>query len=302
MDLDKWLEQVRRSEYLPEKDMKKLCRIAIEILIDEPNVVKVNAPVTICGDIHGQFHDLLELFKTGGEVPDTSYIFMGDFVDRGHNSLETLTLLLLLKVRWPAHMTLLRGNHETRTVTTIYGFFDECNRKYGNSSVWRACTEVFDCMSISALVGNSILCVHGGLSPNIQVIDQILTIQRKQEIPNAGDFCDLVWSDPAEDIDCWTVSPRGAGWLFGESATEHFLHHNKLSLVARAHQLVHQGYKYHFSNQGVVTVWSAPNYCYRCGNAASILTVGEDDSRTFSTFEETNPQHASDAQAPVYFM
>ena len=234
--------------------------------------MRVNAPVTICGDIHGQFHDLLQLFDTGGSVPQTSYIFMGDFVDRGHNSLETLTLLLLYKARYPAHMTLLRGNHETRQVTTIYGFWDECRRKYGNSNVWRHCTEVFDCLAIAALVDNKTLCVHGGLSPGIQVVDQILTISRKQEIPNEGEFCDLVWSDPTDDIDCWTGSPRGAGWLFGATVAKKFLHANNLGLLARAHQLVQQGYKFQFDEQ-VVTVWSAPNYCYRCGNEASILNI-----------------------------
>eukprot|EP01064_Diplonema_japonicum_P025455 TRINITY_DN36887_c0_g1_i1.p1 TRINITY_DN36887_c0_g1~~TRINITY_DN36887_c0_g1_i1.p1 ORF type:complete len:303 (+),score=47.49 TRINITY_DN36887_c0_g1_i1:42-950(+) len=302
MDLDKWIEQIKRCEYLCENDMKQLCRYVMEILIEEPNVVRVNPPVTICGDIHGQFHDLLELFKAGGDVPSTSYIFMGDFVDRGHNSLETLTLLLLLKARYPAHMTLLRGNHETRQVTTIYGFWDECNRKYGNSAIWRCCTDVFDCMAICALVDNSVLCVHGGLSPSIQVLDQILTISRKQEIPNEGEFCDLVWSDPTEDIEYWSVSPRGAGWLFGATATMQFLHNNNLDLIARAHQLVQHGYKYHFENNGVVTVWSAPNYCYRCGNAASILAINEDMSRDFKEFKETTPQYEPNAQSPVYFM
>eukprot|EP01059_Diplonema_ambulator_P003937 TRINITY_DN1363_c0_g1_i1.p1 TRINITY_DN1363_c0_g1~~TRINITY_DN1363_c0_g1_i1.p1 ORF type:complete len:329 (+),score=94.19 TRINITY_DN1363_c0_g1_i1:45-989(+) len=314
MDLDKWIEQLTTSDnhkppkYLSENDMKTLCRYVMEILIEEPNVVKIKSPVTICGDIHGQFHDLLELFKTGGYVPETSYIFMGDFVDRGHNSLETLTLLLLLKARYPAHITLLRGNHETRQVTAIYGFWDECNRKYGNSAVWRCCTDVFDCMAICALVDNKILCVHGGLSPNIQVIDQILTISRKQEIPNEGEFCDLVWSDPTEDIDSWSVSPRGAGWLFGSTAASQFLYNNKLDLIARAHQLVQNGYKYHFETDDslgvVVTVWSAPNYCYRCGNAASMLTIGEEspDSRVFKEFKETTPQFAPSAQSPVYFM
>ena len=275
MDLDKWIEQIQRCEYLCEDDMKKLCRFVIEILIEESNTVRVQSPVTICGDIHGQFHDLLQLFETGGEVPTTSYIFMGDFVDRGHNSLETLTLLLLLKSRWPKHMTLLRGNHETRQVTTVYGFWDECIRKYGNPSVWRCCTEVFDCMTVSALVDNKTLCVHGGLSPHIQVIDQILTISRKQEIPNEGEFCDIVWSDPTDEVEFWSVSPRGAGWLFGALATKRFLHTNNLDLVSRAHQLVQQGHKYQF-DESVVTVWSAPNYCYRCGNEATILTIHED--------------------------
>ena len=250
----------------------------------------------MCGDIHGQFFDLLKLFETGGQVDDgAKYIFLGDFVDRGHNSIEVLTLLLLLKARWPDRMTLLRGNHESRQVTTIYGFWDECHKKYGGTEVWRCCTEVFDCLSIAAIVDGKVFCVHGGLSPAIRSIDQIRSLHRKTEIPHEGAFSDLVWSDPDEQVDDWSRSPRGAGWLFGARITKSFNHNNKLDLICRAHQLVQRGYKYHFkvyksssfdlsykkkkktNSQGkyIVTVWSAPNYCYRCGNLASILRLNE---------------------------
>ena len=112
--------------------------------MEESNVQPVCSPVTVCGDIHGQFHDLLKLLETGGDVPDTNYIFMGDFVDRGYNSLESFTLLLLLKARWPQCVTLLRGNHESRQITQVYGFYDECQRKYGNTNPWRSRTELLD--------------------------------------------------------------------------------------------------------------------------------------------------------------
>lgn len=112
----------------------------------------MDAPVTICGDIHGQFHDLMELFRVGGDVPDTNYLFMGDFVDRGFYSLESFLLLLCLKVRYPDRITLIRGNHESRQITTVYGFYDECIRKYGSANVWRYCCEVFDYLALGALV------------------------------------------------------------------------------------------------------------------------------------------------------
>lgn len=179
----------------------------------KPSVQKIDAPVTICGDIHGQFYDLKELFQVGGECPQTNYLFMGDFVDRGFYSVETFLLLLALKVRYPDRIFLIRGNHESRQITQVYGFYDECLRKYGSVNVWRYCTDIFDYLSLSALVDNRVLCVHGGLSPTITTIDQIRTIDRKQEVPHDGAMCDLLWSDP-EDVAGWGLSPRGAGTFF----------------------------------------------------------------------------------------
>eukprot|EP00854_Cymbomonas_tetramitiformis_P016107 gene16107-19103_t len=271
-DLDRMIEQLQRCEILKEREVKTLCEKAVEILVEESNVQKVEAPVTICGDIHGQFYDLKELFKVGGDCPTINYLFMGDFVDRGFYSVETFLLLLALKVRYPDRIYLIRGNHESRQITQVYGFYDECLRKYGSANVWRYCTDIFDYLrlltlaapapaySLSALIDNRIFCVHGGLSPSINTLDQIRTIDRKQEVPHDGAMCDLLWSDP-DDIDGWGLSPRGAGYLFGGDVCTQFNQNNKVELIARAHQLVMEGYKWMFNDQ-LVTVWSAPNYCY----------------------------------------
>lgn len=244
--------------------------------------------MTICGDIHGQFHDLLRLFETGGQCPLTQYLFLGDFVDRGFFSFECLLLLLTLKIRYPDKICLIRGNHESRQITTVYGFYDECLRKYGSVNVWRHCCEVFDYFSLGALVGGpgGVFCVHGGLSPEINSIDEIRKLDRKQEVPHEGAMCDLLWSDP-DDVASWSVSPRGAGYLFGENEVEKFCHKNETLLIARAHQLVMEGYKEMFSGS-LVTVWSAPNYCYRCGNIASILSIDDNLNREYQVFEAVN--------------
>ncbi|KAH7479308.1 Serine/threonine-protein phosphatase 4 catalytic subunit [Phytophthora ramorum] len=226
-ELDRQIEQLKRCEYLKESEVKALCQKAREILVDESNVQRIDAPVTICGDIHGQFYDLKELFNVGGECPETNYLFMGDFVDRGFYSVETFLLLLALKVRYPDRITLIRGNHESRQITQVYGFYDECLR-----------------------------------------------------------------------------NPRGAGYLFGGDVVEKFNQTNDIQLICRAHQLVMEGHKSMFNN-ALVTVWSAPNYCYRCGNVAAILELDENLEQRFKIFEAA-PQDArgvpAKKPAPDYFL
>ena len=203
-------------------------------------------------------------------MPETNYIFMGDFVDRGYNSLEVFTLLMLLKARYPAHVTLLRGNHESRQITQVYGFYDECQRKYGNANAWRYCTEVFDFLTLSALIDGRVLCVHGGLSPDLRTLDQIRVI----------------------------------GWLFGAKVATEFNQVNGLELICRAHQLVQEGLKYMFPDRSLVTVWSAPNYCYRCGNVASMLCFDTNLDREVKYFTETeeNSTMMAPRAAVPYFL
>eukprot|EP00494_Astrolonche_serrata_P023809 UN24067 len=131
---------------------------------------------------------------------------MGDFVDRGYHSLETMSLLILLKCIYPSKIILIRGNHESRTVTKTYGFYDEILKKYGSVKCWITCTDLFDLIPLSALINKKILCVHGGLSPEVSNIDHIRLIRRQQEIPSNGPFCDIVWSDP-DDTESFSISP-----------------------------------------------------------------------------------------------
>jgi len=273
----------------------------------------------VCGDIHGQFYDLAELFRIGGACPETNYLFMGDYVDRGYYSLETVTLLVALKVRYRNRITILRGNHESRQITQVYGFYDECLRKYGNANVWKHFTDTFDYLPMTAVVSDRIFCLHGGLSPSIDTLDHARDLDRVQEVPHEGPMCDLVWSDPDDryvktitfcystNATCcasfrrrtcplifpsflsttllflfscgWGISPRGAGYTFGQDITEQFTHINGLFFIARAHQLVMEGYQWQH-NRSVVTVFSAPNYCYRCGNQAAIMEVDDTVDQT----------------------
>lgn len=229
---------------------------------------------------------------------------MGDFVDRGYYSVETFLLLLALKVRYPDRITLIRGNHESRQITQVYGFYDECLRKYGSVNVWRYCTEIFDYLALAATIDNKIFCVHGGLSPSIKTLDEIKAIDRKQEVPHDGAMCDLMWSDPEDNRPGYSVSPRGAGYLFGKDIVEQFNQKNNIDLICRAHQLVMEGYKEMFGGK-LATVWSAPNYCYRCGNVAAILELDEHLSKYFKIFEAAPQEERgvpAKKAAPDYFL
>ena len=281
---DKWIETVKQCKCLSEHDLKLLCDKVKELLSEESNVQPVSAPVIVCGDIHGQFFDLMNLFEKGGDLPDQKYLFLGDYVDRGYNSVETLEYLLCLKLKYQGRITLLRGNHESRQICFSYGFYEEITRKYGNANPWRYFNDLFDYLPLAAIIEGKIFCVHGGLSPLISTVDQIRLINRKQEIPHEGAYCDLMWSDP-DDIEAWIMSARGAGYVFGWKVVNEFNRINGLDLICRAHQLVNEGFKFWFKDRNLVTVWSAPNYCYRCGNKASILKLGPKLEQTFEMVE-----------------
>ena len=284
VDLERVLGLLYEGKLPGLEDILDLCAATTGVFAKEANVVRLQAPVTVVGDIHGQFYDLLELLEVGGRPPATNYLFLGDYVDRGYYSVETLLLLFALKCRWPRRVTLLRGNHETRQITQVYGFYDECLKKFGATSVWNRCTEVFDYIPLAAVVQDvGAFAVHAGLSPQLDTIDQIAALQRVAEPPHEGPMCDLLWSDP-EEITGWGMSQRGAGYIFGGDVVEKFTRINALTSVCRSHQLVMEGYKEMF-NGLLTTVWSAPNYCYRCGNDAAILTYESAEvPRHYTTF------------------
>lgn len=236
-------------------------------------------------------------FRVSGENADSDSC-TGDYVDRGLFSVETISLLVCLKLRYPDRVHLIRGNHESRGVTQSYGFYTECARKYGNANVWHYFTDMFDYLTLSVVINDEIFCVHGGLSPSIHSIDQIKIIDRFREIPHEGPMADLVWSDPDPDRDEFSLSPRGAGYTFGAQVVRKFLEVNNMSHILRAHQLCNEGYQVLFDDR-LSTVWSAPNYCYRCGNLASVLEVGDNMERFFNIFDAApeNDIHRSEQQA-----
>ncbi|KAK8808621.1 hypothetical protein WA158_008522 [Blastocystis sp. Blastoise] len=282
-EIEEWFNTVSSCNILLEKDIEKICSKAKEILIKEQNIQPIQTPITVCGDVHGQFYDVLELFKVGGKCPDVNYLFLGDYVDRGLYSVETVTLLFLLKIRYPTKVYILRGNHECRQITQAYGFYDECLRKFGNVNAWKSITDLFDYLPLGSVIDSSIFAVHAGLSPHIQSIDQLQLLDRVQEIPHEGIISDILWSDP-DNCEGWDESPRGVGYIFGKDISQQFNHTNHLKCIARAHQLQNNGYSW-THDMNVVTIFSAPNYCYRCDNLAAIMDIDEHMNYEFIQFE-----------------
>ena len=260
---------------LSEHDIKYLITTSKKIFLEQPIFLELEAPLTVCGDIHGQYPDLLRLFEIGKFPPESNYIFMGDYVDRGKQSIECICLLLSYKIKYDENFFLLRGNHECGSINRIYGFFDECKRRY-NVKLWKSFVDLFNCLPIAASIDDKILLVHGGLSPELKKVEQLQKIVRPTDIPEDGLLCDILWSDPDINVKGdWGPNDRGVSVTFSQKTLEKFLENNSLDLLCRAHQVVEEGYEF-FGDRQLVTVFSAPNYCGEFDNSGAIMDVDED--------------------------
>jgi len=258
---------------LKEEEIKFLIEKSSQIIKEQKMLVDLEAPLHVCGDIHGQYYDLLRIFEHCGYPGEYNYLFLGDYVDRGKQSLETVSLLLAYKIKYPTKVTLLRGNHESSVTNRIYGFYDECKRRY-NVRLWRSFTDLFNILPVAALIDDKILCMHGGLSPELKNLQNIENISRPTDIPDSGLLCDLLWSDPDKEVLEYDENDRGVSVIFGEKIVEDFNKKNDLDLIIRAHQVVDQGYEF-FANRQLITIFSAPNYCGEFDNSAGIMIIDE---------------------------
>ena len=276
----KKLKKARRGSICQELNIKEdECNYVIDkaygILEKEESLLKISAPLYICGDIHGQYYDLLRVFDILKYPPQSTFLFLGDYVDRGKQSLECLLLLLCLKIKYPDKIFLLRGNHECEALNKMYGFFDECKRRLSIKCFKKIIT-LFNIMPISALINENILCMHGGLSKELQNIEQINKILRPTDIPNEGLLCDILWSDPNESLnEDFGSNERNISVTFSKDVVKNFLEKNNLDLICRAHQVVEEGFEF-FADMKLVTIFTAPNYMGEFDNNGGILEVGED--------------------------
>ena len=258
---------------LKEEEIKFLIDKSLPIMKKKKMLVELEAPLHVCGDIHGQYYDLLRIFEHCGYPGEYNYLFLGDYVDRGKQSLETVCLLLCYKIKYPEKVTLLRGNHESSVTNRIYGFYDECKRRY-NVRIWRSFTDLFNWLPVAAIIDEKILCMHGGLSPELKNLQNITDISRPTDIPDTGLLCDLLWSDPDKDCVEYDENDRGVSVIFGEKIVQDFNKKNDLDLIIRAHQVVDDGYEF-FAQRQLITIFSAPNYCGEFDNSAGIMIIDE---------------------------
>lgn len=290
--MDVLLAKLLNNQIPSESEIDHLCCKVTDILIKEENIMYVSSPVIVVGDIHGQYFDLKNIFNLFGSPDEKKYIFLGDLVDRGVHSVEVICLLLVYKTMYPDNIYLVRGNHESKKISSVYGFFDEVHAKYGTSSVYRSITDVFNYFLLGVVVDGRHFCVHGGISSVSISLDEFSQMQRFFLIPEKQPISDLLWSDPGSHSG-FEQNMRGLGCTYGHDVVQLFLLVNKLEKVIRSHQLVMEGYRYDFKDKSCITVWSAPNYCYRCNNIASVMSIDGifHNFKTFKHVKEQAPGH-----------
>ncbi|KAK6056146.1 phosphoprotein phosphatase 1 [Cooperia oncophora] len=267
----------------------------------QPMMLECTAPVNICGDIHGQLSDLLRIFNMIGWPPTVNYLFLGDYIDRGQWSLETILLLFSLKLKFPDNFLLIRGNHETPIVNRIYGFYEDLVRRFGTPRLYNVFQEVFAVMPLTAVVADRILCMHGGLSPSLLTAPSlsILNDIRRpiQDPPNPSLPLDLLWADPDIHVKQFKFSIRGVSCTFGPDVVQTVLDRYGLDCIVRAHQVVQDGYEF-FSNRKLITIFSAPHYCGQFDNAAAVMVVGPDLQCSFRILRPQFPGRAVKVAEP----
>lgn len=260
---------------------KEILQNSINLLMSEGNLLELMDPVTIVGDIHGQFYDLLRVIELGGNFDSTKYLFLGDYVDRGSFSIEVILLLYAIKLNFPKNVFLLRGNHECRQMSSFFNFRAECLYKY-DLEIYDLVMESFDALPIACIVNNKFIAVHGGISPELTTLQDIVDLHRVSEPPRSGLFCDLLWSDPVDNDSGQCPERykenevRGCSYLYGSSAVNTFLRRNRLLSILRAHEVQIDGYKMHKWNGStgfpvVITIFSAPNYCDVYNNKGAVV-------------------------------
>ncbi|KAI5122876.1 hypothetical protein M0805_003328 [Coniferiporia weirii] len=282
-------EHFLREGRLTEEQALYLLHEVTDILKEEPNLLELQGPISVCGDIHGQYYDLMKILDIGGNVANNNYLFLGDYVDRGNFGIESILYLYSLKICYPHRLHLLRGNHECRHLTEYFTFHRECTRKY-SIEVYNACIRSFCALPLAAVLDRRFLCVHGGISPQLNTLADINNVERFTEPPSHGLLCDLLWADPASNFgnepdattngvvpESFLPNPaRGCSYFYTYEAACNFLERNGLLGIIRGHEVQQEGYRMYRKTRSkkfpsVITIFSAPNYCDFYHNRGAVL-------------------------------
>ncbi|OHT14952.1 Serine/threonine-protein phosphatase PP1 [Tritrichomonas foetus] len=278
---------------LTAKTISDICDSATNVFKNEEILLNLKGDYIIVGDLHGHFFDLIRILKHFGMPPHVKYIFLGDIVDRGEFSLYTTISIFALKCAYPDSIFLIRGNHEFENINSQSGFNDEIKEIFFSDPneatlVFHAVNQTFSYLPIAIILNDDILCVHGGIGPSFQSIDQINLIARPFLSIYGGIANSILWSDPNDNVDTFRPSKRGVGFDYGFKAIDAFLSNNNLRLLVRGHENIAEGVKYSLQNK-VITVFSASNYCGSLNNVSGVLIVSQENGESFHTFPSLSP-------------
>ncbi|XP_006654144.1 serine/threonine-protein phosphatase 5 [Oryza brachyantha] len=268
------LDEFKKQKCIHKRYAYQIVLQTVQLLRSTPSLVDVDVPngnhFTVCGDVHGQYFDLLNIFELNGlPSEENPYLFNGDFVDRGSFSVEVILALFAFKCLYPTGMYLARGNHESKSMNKIYGFEGEVRSKLGEAFI-ELFAEAFCCLPLAHVINSKVFVVHGGLfSVDGVKLSDIRAIERFREPPEEGLMCEILWSDPQPQLGRGP-SKRGVGLSFGADVTKRFLQENKLDLVVRSHEVKDEGYEIEHDGK-LITVFSAPNYCDQMGNKGAYI-------------------------------
>lgn len=276
-----------RIPIIPRSLFQSLLEESKNIFMNEPMLLNLSTPIYVVGDIHGHILDLLRFLKEFGLPPDVNYLFLGDFIDRGSFSTETLVLVLVLKILYPSNIYIIRGNHEFSTILDHSDFFSELVSLYSDDTLSTDIMNCFSYMPIAATIDEYAICVHGGIGESLIFLYQLNSIQRPLTTFDDGLVTEILWSDPTNEANVdYQPSPRGLGKLFGLRPASNFLERNGYRYLIRGHQCVKNGCEASL-NYKVITVFSASNYCGVENNQSGVLLLLADEMYEFKTFPST---------------
>lgn len=296
LNLDLILENLIKLKLPSEDEISKILSKSYNLLNNLPNIAELKPPLIIVGNIHSQFKDLLEIFKIGGDIPEIDYLFLGNYVHYSISfyGIETFLYLLVLKIKYPNHITLLRGNHETINALYLNGFYGECRKKFKDLNIFHKFLDIFNVLQLSAIIkseNKNIFCVHGGLSPKINSFEDINKLNRKQNINPESVISDLLWNEPCDSggfVNDFCPQSHGGGYLFGKNPVDKFCKDNNIDLIITGNYYsIDEGFLYFFENK-LVIIWSAPNYLNRFGNKGCIIELDEHMNINLKIFLENS--------------